>query len=167
VTRPPPARVAIRPYRPADGPALAAIVEAAVRRLGTQDYDARQADAWAARAPDAAGCDALAALAADGRVLLVATDSRDAPLAFGDLEPSGRIHLLYSAPSAAGTGVADALCAPLEAAARARGLSRLFAEASETARPFFLRCGFEIVSRREFRLGDAPIQNYAVEKRLR
>ncbi len=153
----------VRPYRAGDASALSVIFEDAVRRLGARDYDARQIAAWAARAPDPERLDALAR---DGRTLLVAVDARDAPLAFGDLEPSGRIHLLYCAPAAAGAGVASALCRALEAAARAQGLRRLVAEVSETARPFFLRHGFEIVSRRDFRLGDTPIHNYAVEKRL-
>jgi putative acetyltransferase len=156
-------RVTIRPYRAADGPALSAIFDQAVRKLGARDYDGRQVAAWAARAPDAAGFDALAA---DGRILLVAADARDQPLAFGDLEPNGRLHLLYCAPSATGMGVAGALYAALEAEARRRGVTRLFAEASETARPFFLHKGFDVLSRRTFRIGDTQIHNYAVEKRL-
>ncbi len=54
----------------------------------------------------------------------------------------------------------------MEAAAKARGISRLYVEASEPARRFFLRKNFVVLQRREFSLGEVPIHNFAMEKRL-
>lgn len=98
--------------------------------------------------------------------MLVAVDGAGRPVAFGDLEPDGHIHFLYCAPEAAGTGVTATLYDALERIARAQGIVRLYAEASEPARRFFARQGFRTIGRRDFDIEGVPIHNYAVEKRL-
>jgi putative acetyltransferase len=62
--------------------------------------------------------------------------------------------------------VASALYDALEARARERGVGRLYAEASEAARRFFLKKGFIVTARRAFAIDGVPIHNYAVEKAL-
>jgi putative acetyltransferase len=62
--------------------------------------------------------------------------------------------------------VAAALYAELEAAARARGIGRLFAEASEPARRFLLKRGFRAIGRNRFALEGVAIENVRMEKRL-
>lgn len=153
----------VRPFRPEDAPALAALFHAAVHGIAGRHYTEAQVNAWAPKVPDPAR---FAARAADGRVLLVAADESDAPLAYGDLEADGHIDHLFCRPDAAGTGVAAALCAALEAEARALGLARLYVEASEPARRFFLKRGFALLARRDFELDGVPIHNFAMEKRL-
>ena len=153
----------VRSYRGEDAPLLSDLYVRSVRRLAAGDYSARQIDAWAALAPDPARLDALAR---DGRLRLVSEDAQGAPVAFADLEPDGHIHYFYCAPEAAGTGTAGALYDALEAAARDRGARRLYAEASEGARRFFLKRGFAVLARRDFEVSGVPIHNYAVEKTL-
>ncbi|MEQ8935019.1 MAG: GNAT family N-acetyltransferase [Amphiplicatus sp.] len=153
----------IRPYRSDDAPHLSNLYVRSVRTLAGGDYSERQIDAWAKLAPDPARLDALAL---DGRLRLVAEDSRGAPAAFADLEPDGHIHYFYCAPEAAGTGTAGALYDALETAARERGLRRLYAEASEGARRFFLKRSFTVLARRAFEISGVAIHNYAVEKTL-
>lgn len=155
--------IRIRPYASRDASAIAALFRRSVRAIGPRDYTAEQVAAWASAAPSPARIEALAR---DGRTMLVAVDAADRPLAFGDLEPDGHIRFLYCAPEAAGSGVAAMLCAALERDARARGVTRLHAAASEAARRFFLRVGFRVVSRRDFAVAGVPIHNYAVEKVL-
>ena len=57
-----------------------------------------------------------------------------------------------------------------EDAARALGIIRLYAEASELARPVFARAGYALLHRRDFTIpfegGAVAIHNYAMEKRL-
>lgn len=65
-----------------------------------------------------------------------------------------------------GTGVGSALYAWLERAALDRGLSRLFVEASEVARDFFLRKGFRVVRRQDLVRHGVPIYNYVMDKPL-
>ena len=134
-----------------------------MRGIGARDYTPEQIDAWAALAPSGRRLDALMA---DGRTRLVAADPGDRPVAFADLEPDGHIHFLYCAPEAAGDGIASELYERLEAAARGQGITRLYAEASEAARRFFLGQGFTVLHRRDFEVSGVPIHNYAVEKVL-
>jgi len=159
----PGAGTTVRPYRAADAPALSQIFRRSVEGLGPRAYGPAQVAAWASLCPTA---EEIAARAGDGRLLLVAVDADDRPLAFADLERDGHIDLFYCAPEAAERGVAAALYAALEQAARAAGTSRLYAEASETARGFFERQGFAVTARRDFAVAGVAIHNYAVEKRL-
>lgn len=106
------------------------------------------------------------AWAAKGRLVLVAADAEDRPLAYGDLQPDGHIDQLYCRPQAAGTGVTASLYAGLEAAARAQGIARLHVEASEPARRFFLKQGFSATARNDFEVAGVPIHNWRMEKSL-
>lgn len=153
--------LSIRPYQPADAPALSALYEASVRALGAGDYAPAQIEAWASLTPSA---EALDGRMGDGRTRLVAV--ADEVAGFIDVEPDGHIDLLYVAPAAAGAGVARLLLETAEALAPLSGVNRLYAEASETARPAFERLGFAIVARRDFEVAGVPIHNWAVEKAL-
>jgi putative acetyltransferase len=153
----------IRPFIPADAPALAALFHAAVHTIAAAHYSPAQVGAWAPGVPDPAR---FVARAGDGRLLLVAVDEAGAPLAYGDLEADGHIDHLFCRPDAAGTGVTAALYAEIEAAARALGLARLHVEASEPARRFFLKQGFALAGRNDFELAGVPIHNFRMEKLL-
>ena len=153
--------LSVRPYQPADAPALSALYEASVRGLGARDYSDAQIEAWASLAPSP---EALDGRMADGRTRLVAL--ADGIAGFVDVEPDGHIDLLYVAPDAAGSGVARLLLETAEALAPISGASRLYAEASETARPVFERLGFSVLARRDFEVAGVPIHNWTVEKTL-
>ena len=153
----------IRTFRDADAEAMSSLYRRTVKAIGSRDYNPAQVAVWARLAPTP---DRLREYAADGRTTLVAVDDADAPLAFGDLEADGHIHFLYCAPEAAGTGVTAALYGELERRARDAGMARVYAEASEAARRFFLKQGFTVVARRDFEVEGVPIHNYDVEKRL-
>lgn len=153
----------IREFCAADAAELHRIYRAAVERLGARDYSPAQVRAWSGVAPHP---DEFVRRYGDGRHALVAVDTTDRPLGFSDVEHDGHIDLLYVAPDAAGNGIASALLQQLERHARARGLDRLFAEASETALAAFVRNGFVRTARRDLTLGGVPIHNHAVEKAL-
>lgn len=158
----------IRAFRPEDAAALSRITLAAIRALGPRHYTNEQSSAWAARHP---GADRFIARHRIGHLIWVACDAADAPLAYALLEPAdGHLDMLYCHPDHAGKGLASRLLAAAEAEARRLGLSRLYTEASEGARPVFARAGYALTARRDFTIGpaEAPvaIHNYAMEKRL-
>ena len=155
--------MAIRAFRPGDAPELARIFHAAVHRIGALHYSPEQLKAWAPAVPDPL---LFLERGSDGRILLVAADDSDRPLAYGDVEADGHVDHLYCRPDVAGTGVAAALYDRLEAAAVERGIRRLHVEASEPARRFFLRRGFILLERRELALAGVALHNFAMEKRL-
>lgn len=151
----------IRPYGPGDGPHLSAIFFAAVHQTGRLAYSEQQVKVWAPAPHDPSEFDERAA---DGRLLLVATDANDLPIAYGDLEPDGHIDHLFCHPNAGRKGVASALYDRLEEAALRMSMPRLYVEASEIARPLFLRKGFIEIARRDFEMEGVPIHNYAMAK---
>ena len=156
-------KMRVRQYRRADAACIAAIFFHSVREAALRDYSAAQVEAWAPEMPDAGRFDARAR---DGRLVLVAVDENDAPIAYGDLEPTGHIDHLYCRPDHVGTGAASALYDQLERSALALGLPKLFVEASEAARRLFLRKGFSEIERREFPVGGVMIHNYLMTKPL-
>jgi len=152
----------IRLYRQADAAALCDLFRCSVGTIGPRDYTPQQVAAWA----EGPTPESLHARLGDGRLALVAEDEADRLLAFGDLEIDGHIDFLYAAPDAAGTGVVACLYDALEDAARTQGITRLYSEASEAARRFFLKKNFTVLHRRDFDVRGVPMHNYAVEKRL-
>jgi putative acetyltransferase len=153
----------IRPYEPRDAALLGAVFFDAIRRAGRRDYSQAQVEAWAPAIPDKAW---FAARAKDGRLILVAVDKVDEPIAYGDWEPNGHIDHLYCRTEFIGSRTASALYDRLEQQARERGMTKLFVEASEAARKLFLRKGFALVKRRDFLLRGVKIHNYLMEKLL-
>jgi putative acetyltransferase len=153
----------LRPYTTADAAAAGDIFRRAIAVIGARDYSPEQVAAWAG--PDGTA-ERLHARLGDGRLALVAVDAGGRVVAFGDLEADGHIDFLYAAPQAAGTGIVSGLYDALEDAARAGGMTRLYSEASEAARRFFLKKGFTVLHRRDFDVRGVAIHNYAVEKRL-
>jgi len=158
---------AIRPFRPDDAEALGALTLAAIRKTGARAYGGDQVEAWAARHPDPRR---FRESAAKGDTILVCTDEADMPTAYVLMERHGHVDMLYCHPDHGGKGLAAALLARIEADGRRRGIARLFAEASEIARPVFARAGFKQMNRRDFALEHAgaavPIHNYAMAKNI-
>lgn len=155
-----------RSFRPEDAGAIAALTLAAIRVTGLAAYSQAQVAAWSARyAPER-----LLDGAARGDWIRVAVDAADRPVAYVVLEADGHVGMLYCHPDHGGRGLGRRLLAEAELAARALDLTRLFAEASELARPVFERASFRLLHRRDFTIGpdEAPvaIHNYAMEKRF-
>ncbi len=156
--------MAVRRFRDDDAEALAALTLAAIRVTGLRAYAPEQVAAWSARHP---GPQRFIASAAKGDTILVATDAADRPVAYVLTEPDGHCDMLYCHPDHAGRGLGGHLLAAAEVEARAVGLSRLFTEASELARPVFERAGFAVLHRRDFTIGEGvSIHNYAMAKVL-
>lgn len=152
-----------RRYIPEDAAAIAEVFTRSVMEIGRKDYTVEQVEVWASLA---ASTEQTHARCADGRTVLVAVDDVDRPLAFVDLEVDGHIDYLYCAPEVVGKDIASALYDDLELIARQSGLDRLYTEASEAARRFFLRKGFAVTAERDFEIDGVPFHNYAMEKLL-
>mgnify|MGYP003575909180 CR=1 FL=1 len=152
----------LRPYHPDDAAALADLYRRSVRHYGPRAYSAAQVAVWSALADE----DRTAVRCSDGRHVLVAQDDARVVLGFGDLEADGHLDFLYVAPEAEGLRVGSLLYNVLETHARALGLSRIFVEASELAKPLFERRGFVTLGRNDMELDGVAIHNYRMEKRL-
>ena len=84
--------VTIRAYDPRDAADLADVFFRSVRQVALSDYTAAQVRAWAPEPRTAEWADAEAS---DGRLVLVAVNEGDRPVAYIDLEPNGHINRLF------------------------------------------------------------------------
>lgn len=153
----------IRPFRPEDAVVLAEIFRSAINRIGPQSYSEKQVAAWVARAPEAA---AFVARMRARDMIMVAAGADDRAIAYAILERDGHLDHLYCHPAHTRRGIADALLAEAEQRAREIGVSRLYSEASEMARPAFARAGYRVTHRRDFEVDGVAIHNFAMEKLL-
>jgi putative acetyltransferase len=154
-------KLALRPMLPADIPLLAEIFRAAIEELTVDDYSEAQQAAWMSAADDE---DAFGARLA-GELTLVATFG-GSPVGFASLAKNTRIDMLYVHPAATGQGAAALLCDALEKLATARGTQELTVDASDTARGFFEKRGFEAQSRNTITVAGEWLANTTLKKLL-
>jgi len=151
---------ALRPFLAADAPALAAIFRDSVEQLAIDDYDADQLEAWASRADD----EDFAARLGGGLTLVATLDGELA--GFATLHGRDEIDMLYVAPDCARRGVATVLIDALEKLAAARGAAQLVTGASDTARAFFARRGYEARMRNTTEIAGQWLGNTTMKKQL-
>ncbi len=153
----------IRPYAPADAPALRALFHASVHGLARSHYSAVQLAAWAPLDYDTErwakrlhANQPFVALAADGVTLA----------GFADLQADGYIDHFFVAPTCARQGVGRALMLHLQAQAAARSITRLWAHVSLTAEAFFAAQGFVVQERQEVQCAGQVLRNARMAKVL-
>jgi putative acetyltransferase len=151
---------ALRPMLPADLPVLAAIFRVSIEELTGDDYSEAQQAAWADAADEPGFADRL------GKQLTLIATVASAPVAFISLKGADHIDMLYVHPGVARQGVATMLYDAIERLAAARGATQLTVDASDTARPFFEKRGFEGVHRNTMPLGDEWLGNTHMKKAL-
>ena len=150
--------VTLRPYRPDDAPALLALFRNTIRRVNSRDYSPAQVVAWASDDIDTVR-------RFEGRFVPVAEEG-GRPVRFAELESSGHIDRVYASADHQRRGIGrQLLTAAVAEACRVR-LSRLFTEASITARPFFKAQGFATLARQVVMCRRAEFVNYRMERLL-
>lgn len=120
----------IRRYEAADLDAVIGVFLRSVREVASRDYDAAQIAAWAQ-----VDRDVWLRRRLDRPTWVALIDGLTA--GFIDLQSDGHIDMLFVDPACQRRGVASALLATVEHAARAQRLAVLDTDASITARPFF------------------------------
>ncbi|KQV32105.1 acetyltransferase [Rhizobium sp. Root1203] len=150
--------IVVRPYVPADCEATIDIFLRAIREVASKDYSQAEVDAWA-QVDDREEW----AQRRSSRPTWIA-ERNGVAVGFSDLEPDGHLDMMFVHPDYQGIGAASLLLATVEAAATARGLSRVFTEASLTARPFFERRGFAVLVRQTVEKRGRTLTNFRMEK---
>lgn len=149
----------IRPYREGDLDAVIAVFQAAIRGTTARDYSPAQIAAWAQ-----ADRKAWARWRMDRPTWVASLGG--AVVGFSDLEADGHLDMMFVDPAHQGRGIASRLLATVEAAARADSLTRIFTEASITARPFFERRGFRLIAAQTVAIRGQALTNFRMEKLL-
>jgi GNAT superfamily N-acetyltransferase len=130
----------IREATPKDSNAVCDVVRRSITDLCLLDHrgDAETLDAWLSnKRPEM-----FATWSLSPRHVSLLAEVDAVPAAYGLLERSGTVALLYVAPEARFKGASRALLAEMERRAVQLGLTRLSLESSATAREFYERNGF-------------------------
>jgi putative acetyltransferase len=154
------AAFSVRAARVEDVDGMIAVFRASVHEIARRDYTAAQVDAWAPEAIDRAAW----LQRSERHLVWVATTDTAILGGFIELADDGLVDMLYVHPAFVRQGVATALLAAAEDAARALGLTHLFTAASITARPCFERLGFEVIAPQTVHLRDLPFRNFRMTK---
>ncbi|SEI13680.1 Acetyltransferase, GNAT family [Rhizobium tibeticum] len=152
--------VTLRRYAPADCDATVEIFLRAIREVASNDYTPAQIEAWAQVDDRQAWAERRSS-----RPTWIA-EAADLPIGFADLESDGHLDMMFVHPGHQGIGAATALLRTIEAEARALGLSRIFTEASLTARPFFQRRGFVVLTCQSVEKRGQALANFRMRKLL-
>ncbi|MFM9975796.1 MAG: N-acetyltransferase family protein [Beijerinckiaceae bacterium] len=153
----------LRPYLPTDAELLAILMQASIEELAVDDYTEGQREAWAAVAEDEEGW--AKKLAAN--LTLVALDDDGEPVGFAVLIQNRAIAHVHVHPDLVGMGIARQLCEALEKLALARGGDVLAVDATDNAKGFFEKLGYEAKARNTINYADEWLGATAMEKPLK
>ncbi len=131
----------VREYRGRDATALADIYYNTIHRVNARDYSTAQINAWA----PLEGRDHTEWKIRFTRTRPFVAESRGQIVGFAELERNGHIDCFYCHHGHQRKGVGSALMNKIVATAKDREVSKLYAEVSTTAKPFFDSFGFRVV----------------------
>lgn len=151
-------RILIRPYAPSDVDATIDIFLRAVREISSKDYSAAQIEAWA-KVEDR---DRWAERRRSSPAWIA--EIAGEPAGFSDLTTDGCLDMMFVHPEFQGLGVATRLLSRVEEEARVLGFRRIYTEASRTARPFFDRKGFRVITAQTVEKRGQSLENFLMEK---
>lgn len=156
-------KISIRNYHPEDVEALANIYFNTIHRINIQHYTESQVDAWAPKS--SLETERWATKFLKTKPIVAVAEGKI--VGFAEFEPDGHIDCFYVHHEWIGKGVGAALMSEIFARAQSQNIDRIFVEASITAKPFFEKQGFVILSEQTVVIKDIKLTNYKMEKRLR
>ncbi len=152
----------IREFKDNDTEAIVHLFTETVRKINIKDYSKEQIEAWAPQNPDLH----------KWRNRLVKTITFVAEedkriIGFAQLENNGHIDCFYIAYDFINKGVGSKLLLEIEERAKSLSITKLFTEASITAKQFFLRKDFIVLKEQFVELRGTKFKNYVMEKGIR
>jgi putative acetyltransferase len=155
-------RITIRKYSVGDVHALAHIYYHTIHRINSQHYTPEQVDVWA---PESSLEESQWVKKFEKTIPLVAVVD-EAVVGFAEFESDGYIDCFYCHHNWIGCGVGSALMHAIYEKASEWKVNRIFAEVSITAKPFFEKQGFIIVTEQTVIKRGVHLKNYKMEKKL-
>lgn len=148
----------IREYQTSDCSGLAELFYNTVHTINARDYSKEQLDVWATGQINTETWDK----SLQEHYSLVAVDN-EIIVGFGDIDCTGYLDRLYVHRDYQGKGVATALCNKLE---RAVTVDIITTHASITARLFFEKRGYRVLTEQQVVRKGISLTNYLMELRL-
>ena len=151
----------VRKFKPGDEPQLWDLFYNTIRFVNARDYTERQVKAWA---PDFFDQKIWEKKMRTINPFIVVKD--DILLGYADLQKDGYIDHFYCHYLWQRKGVGSLLLKVIENNAMERGITRLYANVSITAKPFFLYKGFEALKKQKAIIRGEELENYKMQKML-
>ena len=151
----------VRLFQPEDTEQIARLFYDTVRNINIRDYSPARVMAWS---PEDLYWRNWLELCST-RFTYVAVDNQKI-LGFGELEANGHIDCFYIHYQYQRRGVGSSIYKAIEAKAKELNSTRLFTEASITAKPFFIEHGFKVINPQQVSCRGQTFTNYSMEKEL-
>jgi len=156
-------KITVRTYKNCDAQDLAEIYYQTIHNVNIKDYTKQQIDAWAPQSSlEVAGWSKKFERT---HPLVAVADEKI--VGFAEFELNGHIDCFYCHHEWIGFGVGSALMSAIHEIANHRQISKIFAEVSITARPFFEKQGFEVTKKQKVSIKGTELTNFKMEKKLK
>lgn len=153
--------ISVRDYdHPDDVQALANIYFNTIHKINIQHYTEEQVDVWAPTSSLETEGWAKKFSVTKPIVAIVGGEI----VGFAEFEPNGHIDCFYCHHEWIGKGVGSALMKEILQRAKNRHIHLIFAEVSITARPFFEKWGFRIVTQQTIFRKGVELTNFKMER---
>ncbi len=153
-------KITIRRYRPADVQELANMYYFTIHKVNIQHYTQEQVAVWAPKTSLSTEKWEKKFERTNPFVAIVGEHI----VGFAEFEPDGHIDCFYTHHNWIKKGVGSALMNAIYKEATHKGISRIFAEVSITAKPFFEKHGFSTVKEQTVSKNGVKLVNYKMEK---
>ena len=150
----------IRLFEPEDTEQIAWLFHNTVRKVNIKNYSKRQVVAWSPEDVYFRDWQTVCS-----RYTYVA-EKDNKIFGFGELEPNGNIDYFYVHHQHQRQGVGSEIYRAIETKARELNLTSLYAEASITAKTFFISRGFKVIKQQQVICRQEKFINYLVVKVL-
>lgn len=150
----------LREYQPEDVQALASIYYHTIHKINSEHYTQEQVNAWAP----------LKSLETTGwrekflKTHPIIATTREKIVGFVEFEKSGHIDCFYCHHEWVKKGVGSLLMKEILKRAKANDIPIIFAEVSITARPFFIKWGFNTILEQKKVINGVQLTNFKMER---
>jgi len=152
--------IEIRLFQPEDTEQIAQLFHDTVRKVNIRDYSAAQVIAWSPT-----DLNYRHWLKCSIGFTYVAIKNPKI-LGFGKLEANGHIDCFYIHYQHQRRGIGSSIYRAIETKAKELNLTRLFTEASITAKPFFIEQGFMVINPQQVSCRGETFTNYLMQKQI-
>jgi putative acetyltransferase len=153
--------IVVRGFRDSDALALHEIFFSSIHQLTMGEYDEAQRNAWAPEEFDVHSW--MIRISAIQPFIAMIDESI---AGYADVQHNGYIDHFFVSPLFARRGVGRALMQTIETRATELNMRELFSEVSDTAQPFFAKCGFKLEKQNRFELRGVSMTNATMRKAL-
>lgn len=151
----------VRRYQDGDAKFLSEIYYHTIHTVNAKDYTKEQVDAWA---PWSSVEDYSRWAIKSERIRPYVALIDGFIVGFAEFEPNGHIDCFYVHHEFQGCGVGSSLINEIEKEVTLKAMSRVYAEVSITAKPFFERKGFNVVKQQMVMTRGVELTNFVMEK---